>query len=96
MNSIARNGRPSCSPMSYTVQMLAWFSAELASASRRKRSQGPRITCQIVRQEFQCDISLEAQILRLVYNPHASATEFLYDAVNATRHYAVPLSSFSI
>ena len=33
-NSMAMKARPSCSPISWMVQMLGWFSAEAACASR--------------------------------------------------------------
>src|SRR5260370_40116950 len=46
-----------------------------------KTLQGTRIVYQIVRQEFQRDITLKSQIPRLVYNPHPSAAEFLDDSV---------------
>ena len=37
-NSMTMNGWPSCFPISWMVQILGWFRAEAARASRRKRS----------------------------------------------------------
>ncbi len=38
IRSSTRKGLPSCSPMSWTVQMWGWLRADAARASRRKRS----------------------------------------------------------
>jgi hypothetical protein len=37
-------GLPCSSPMSYTVQMWGWFSADAARASREKRSSASRLS----------------------------------------------------
>ena len=64
-NSMTMKAWPSCSPMSWMVQMLGWFRAEAAWASRRKRLEGLRIVGDIVRQKLQGDEAAAAGCLRL-------------------------------
>ena len=46
---------PSCSSMSWMVQMCGWFSAEAARASRRNRSSACASLATSVRQELERD-----------------------------------------
>ena len=55
-NSMAMNGWPSCSPMSWIVQMFGWLSAEAARASRWNRSSACGSCASSSRQELQRDV----------------------------------------
>ncbi len=63
------------------VQMLGWFRAEAARASRPKAFECLRFLCDIVGKEFQRDEAAELGVLSLIDNTHAAATELLDDAV---------------
>ena len=59
------------------VQMLGWFRAEAALASRRKRSRACGSWAKFVGQKFQRDEAMEAGVFGLVDHAHATAAEFL-------------------
>jgi hypothetical protein len=61
------------------VQMLGWFRADAARASRRKRSSacGSFATGE----EFKLNKAAEFDVLRLVNHAHPAATEFLDHAI---------------
>ena len=61
--------------------MLGWFRAEAACASRWKRARACAIFRDIVRQEFQRDETMEADVLGFVHHAHASAAEAFQDAI---------------
>ena len=63
------------------VQMLGWFKAEAARASRRKRLESLGIVNHIVRQEFQGDEAAEFGIFGFVDHTHPAAAELLNDAI---------------
>ena len=68
------------SPMSYTVQMPGWLSAEAALASRWKRSRargpGPGLG-----EELQSDGPAEPRVFGLVHDAHTPAAELAGDLV---------------
>jgi hypothetical protein len=57
------------------VQMLGWFSALAARASRRKRSE-PEDRGQVIG-EFESDEAAEFRVFRLIDDAHPAAAEFL-------------------
>ena len=63
------------------VQMLGWFSAEAACASRSNRARGLRVARHVRWEELQRHKSTQAGILGLINDPHAPAAEFLDDSV---------------
>ena len=72
---------PSCSSIAKTVQMLGWFSADAARASRWKRSSEEPSLRELGRQELQRDVAAEAGVLRLVDDAHPAAPETADDGV---------------
>ena len=75
------NDRPSCSPMSWMVQMLGWFNADAVRASRRKRLSASGSPARSWRQELQRDGRLQPRVLGFVDDAHAAAAELFDDAV---------------
>ena len=67
--------RPSSSPMSWMVQMLGWFSAEAAWASRRKRAERLRVASYLIGKEFQRDKPVQPRVLGFVDHAHATAAQ---------------------
>src|SRR2546428_5036601 len=63
------------------VQILGWFSAEAACASRWKTGEGLRVSSDLIRQELQGNEAMQPGVLGLVNNAHPTATEFFNDAV---------------
>jgi hypothetical protein len=55
------------------VQILGWFSAEAARASRRNRSSACGSPGYPVGQEFQRDQAVQVRVARLVHDAHAAA-----------------------
>src|SRR5277367_1989901 len=62
------------------VQMLGWFSAEAARASRRKRSRTTP-SLEVIRQEFERDKPSEKRVLCLVDHAHATAADLFQPTV---------------
>ena len=73
------------------VQILGWFNAEAARASRRNRSKACPSLARSVRQKLQGDESPKLRILSFIDHAHPTATELLEDAVmrdGLTDHWA--------
>ena len=76
------------------VQMLGWFRADAACASRWKRAKACASRGNIIGQELQRDEAMQAGVLGLVDHTHPTAADFADDTVMRDRrvHYgAVPL-----
>ena len=63
------------------VQMLGWFRAEAARASRRKRSSACESLAKVIRQELQGDKAPELRVFGFVDHSHATAAQFLGNPV---------------
>ena len=63
------------------MQILGWFSAEAARASRWKRERACGSLAASCVQEFQRDKAMKLHILGFVDNTHPPAAQFLDDAV---------------
>jgi hypothetical protein len=63
------------------VQILGWFRAEAARASRLKRSSGQGVLREFRRQEFQRNFSAEFKVFRLKHDTHSSAAKLAENAV---------------
>ena len=62
------------------VQMLGWFRAEAALASRRKRSRACGSAGERIGEEFQGDEAIEQSVLGFVDDAHSAAAETFEDA----------------
>ena len=71
------NGRPSCLPVSWIVQMFGWFNADAALASRLEATEGLRVLGYIFWQEFERDEATQVGVLGLIDDTHASPAELL-------------------
>ena len=61
------NGRPSCSPISWIVQMCGWFSADAVRASRRNRSRATAEAVRCRRENLDRDEAIEPRIAGFVH-----------------------------
>ena len=73
---------PSCSPMSYSVQMCGCVSCEIARASRSKRSRNCG-SAAARRENLDGDGPVEPRVARLVDLAHAAGAEGGHDLVRA-------------
>jgi hypothetical protein len=65
------------------VQILGWFRAEAARASRRKTFKGLGIVRQLPRQKFERNAASEVKVLGLVHCSHTPAAQLFQNAVVA-------------
>ena len=63
------------------VQMLGWFRAEAACASRSEALQRLRVPGDLFGQKLQGDEAVQPSVLGLVDHTHAATAELLDDAV---------------
>src|SRR5215469_8091352 len=80
-NSMAMNVWPSYFAISYTVQILGWFSADAARASLRKRSSACGSVATSSRRNFKATKATEFDVLGLVDHTHPATAQLLDDAV---------------
>ena len=79
--SMTMNDRPSCSPMSWMVQMFVWFSADAVCASRANRLKASGSPRELVGDELERHRTAQPRIFGLVHDAHAAAAQLLDDAV---------------
>ena len=63
------------------VQILGWFRAEAACASRSKRLRACESAGEPVGKELQGDKAVQLYVLGLIDHAHTTAAELLYDAI---------------
>ena len=73
---MAINWRPSCSPMSYTVQMFGMIQGGGCLGFAAESFECLRVLRYLVWQEFQCDEAVEAYVFGFVDHTHSTAAEF--------------------
>ena len=80
-SSMTRRCRPAASSNEWTAAMPGWFSAARAFASLSKRADSVPVLEELLRQDLQRDVAVEARVLRPVDLPHPARPEGREDLV---------------